>query len=292
MSVPYRQAAVVLHHPLSVRSRSIKTLKTQSSLYLHCVWTLVALFQDGKMMRSSSALAPLEKCSSKHAEKGDVWRRSSELTGWDEEKDCSRHICDVSPGVRWAGLLEKRAPVLLTASPGSCSSQQVTNGRSIYRARRRRAARIVTSGSSRHIITCRQALTVGPSGEIKKDSCVSYTALSAELPVRPCQDVIIIILLIRTVQGKVISFWSLTDSYVSFSCLICRSNTESLPFKISQFKYCMTKRGMGWISSLQMSQNQKPMKDRTNRQTDSRDEPVYVWESVACFPSKNLPVLK
>lgn len=124
-------------------------------------------------------------------------------------------------------------PVLLTASvvPGSCSFQQVTNGRSIYRARWRRGARIVTSGSSRHIISCRQALTAGPSGEIKKDSCVSYTALSAELSVRPCQDVIIILLLlIRTVQCRVISFWSLTDavieSYVPFSCLICRTNME------------------------------------------------------------------
>lgn len=78
---------------------------------------------------------------------------------------------------------------------GSCSSQQVANGRSIYRARWSRGARFVTSGSSRHIITCRQALTVAPSGEIKKDSCVSYTALSAERSGRPCQGVIIIIII-------------------------------------------------------------------------------------------------
>lgn len=106
---------------LSICSSSIKTWKKsnqiKSSLYLHCVWTLVAVFPDGKMLRSSSALVPLVKCSSEDGEKGDVWRRSSELTGWDEEEDCSRHICNISPGVARAGLPESRAPPSCSQHP-------------------------------------------------------------------------------------------------------------------------------------------------------------------------------
>lgn len=49
-------------------------------------------------------------------------------------------------------------------------------------------ARIVTSGSRRHITSCRQALTVGASGEIKEDSCFID---SSAMTLLGCNNVII-----------------------------------------------------------------------------------------------------
>lgn len=129
----------------------------------------------GKKRRDPPQLGPPVKCGSRSGERRDVRRRSSELTRRSAVAvtSATSALRSQRAGSRWAAPLRHRWQHPWCHQDAPLNKWQ--RGRSIYRAGGGGGAgpRIVTSGSRRHITSCRQALTVGASGEIKEDSCVS-----------------------------------------------------------------------------------------------------------------------